>query len=197
MTLLLTQQKKEELKSVERERHMVTSPKTFWSRWYMRKYTLRKNCYWIKSISFQKHVCHGFKSICYRISNIFIGLVVYFYELIACMLLKRNAFDSIAFFSQCRFMWKSLSELSSNLYFLRGFESEKTVLTKSSVCPVFMDTINLERIIGLDSNLAYVSRAQKMSSLLTSSIRPKLSKLEHFLYFWKNRKCNLGFWWCS
>ena len=35
-------------------------------------YTLRKKCYWIKSISFQKHVYHGFKSICYRISNIFI-----------------------------------------------------------------------------------------------------------------------------
>ena len=32
-----------------------------------------KKCYWIKSISFQKHVYHGFKSICYRISNIFIG----------------------------------------------------------------------------------------------------------------------------
>ena len=38
---------------------------------------------------------------CYRISNIFIGLVVYFYELIVYMLLERNAFDSIAFFSQC------------------------------------------------------------------------------------------------
>ena len=33
---------------------------------------LRKKCNWIKSISFQKHVYHGFKSICYRISNIFI-----------------------------------------------------------------------------------------------------------------------------
>ena len=28
-------------------------------------------------------------------------LVVYFYELIVCMLLERNAFDSIAFFSHC------------------------------------------------------------------------------------------------
>ena len=35
--------------------------------------TLRKKCYWIKNISYQKHVYHGFKSICYRISNIFIG----------------------------------------------------------------------------------------------------------------------------
>ena len=34
---------------------------------------MRKKCYWIKSISFQKHVYHGFKSICYRISNILIG----------------------------------------------------------------------------------------------------------------------------
>ena len=32
-----------------------------------------KKCYWIKGISFQKHVYHGFKSICYIISNIFIG----------------------------------------------------------------------------------------------------------------------------
>ena len=29
-------------------------------------------------------------------------LVVYFYELIVYMLLERNAFDSIAFFSQCK-----------------------------------------------------------------------------------------------
>ena len=36
-------------------------------------FTLRKKCYWIKSISFQKHVYHGFKSICYRISNMFIA----------------------------------------------------------------------------------------------------------------------------
>ena len=35
--------------------------------------TLRKKCYWIKSISSQKQVYHGFKSICYRISNIFMG----------------------------------------------------------------------------------------------------------------------------
>ena len=34
-------------------------------------------------------------------------LVVYFYELIVYMLLERNAFDSIAFFSQCiRSVWK-------------------------------------------------------------------------------------------
>ena len=39
----------------------------------IKKTALRKKCYWIKSISFQKHVYHGFKSICLRISNIFIG----------------------------------------------------------------------------------------------------------------------------
>ena len=54
--------------------------------------TLRKKCYWIKSISFQKHVYHGFKSICCRISNIFIGLEVYFYELIVCMLFGKKCF---------------------------------------------------------------------------------------------------------
>ena len=64
----------------------------------------KKKYYWIKSISVQKHVYHRFKSICYRISNIFIGLVVHFYELIVCMLLERNAFDSIAFYSQCDFI---------------------------------------------------------------------------------------------
>ena len=31
-------------------------------------------------------------------------LVVYFYELIVNMLLGRNAFDSIAFFSQCTYL---------------------------------------------------------------------------------------------
>ena len=35
--------------------------------------TLIKKFYWINRISFQKHVYHGFKSICRRISNIFIG----------------------------------------------------------------------------------------------------------------------------
>ena len=30
-------------------------------------------------------------------------LVVYFYEFIVYMLLERNTFDSIAFFSQCRY----------------------------------------------------------------------------------------------
>ena len=34
---------------------------------------LRKKCYWTNSISFQRHVYNGFKSICYVISNIFIG----------------------------------------------------------------------------------------------------------------------------
>ena len=33
-------------------------------------------------------------------------LAVYFYELIVCMLLERNALDSIAFFSQCSECWR-------------------------------------------------------------------------------------------
>ena len=39
--------KKEELKSAERERHTVTSPKTFWSRWYwkqMKRLSYRLRC---------------------------------------------------------------------------------------------------------------------------------------------------------
>ena len=81
--------------------------------------TLRKTCYWFNSISFQKHVYHGFKSICYRISNIFIGLVVYFYELIVYMLLERNVFDSIAFFSQCRPLLPIEVSASRNCKWLR------------------------------------------------------------------------------
>ena len=42
-------------------------------------------------------------------------LVVYFYELIIYMLLERNAFDSIAFFSQCK---KSISCVEIALSFL-------------------------------------------------------------------------------
>ena len=34
-------------------------------------------------------------------------LVVYFYEFIVYMLLERNAFDSIAFFSQCIMLFES------------------------------------------------------------------------------------------
>ena len=45
-------------------------------------HTLRKKCFWIKSISFQKHVYHGFKSICYiELVTYLLVLVVYFYEL--------------------------------------------------------------------------------------------------------------------
>ena len=75
---------------------------------FTKQSTLRKKCYWIKNIFFQKHVYHGFKSICYRIGNIFIGLVGYFYELIVYMLLEKNAFDSIAFFSQCSNIFKKI-----------------------------------------------------------------------------------------
>ena len=43
-------------------------------------------------------------------------LVVYFYELIVYMLLEINAFDSIAFFSQCSFtiLQNSFSNKTSN-----------------------------------------------------------------------------------
>ena len=50
----------------------------------------------------QKHAYHGFKSICYRISNIFIGSCsIFLWINIVYMLLERNAIDSIAYFSQC------------------------------------------------------------------------------------------------
>ena len=39
------QHKKEELKSAEGERHTVTNPKTFWSRWYiLEMYVYRRWC---------------------------------------------------------------------------------------------------------------------------------------------------------
>ena len=41
-------------------------------------------------------------------------LVVYFYELIVYMLLERNAFDSIAFFSQC--IEKKISKKFLDIY---------------------------------------------------------------------------------
>ena len=40
-------------------------------------------------------------------------LTVYFYELMVCMLLERNAFDSIAFFSQCSECTRSIQSLFS------------------------------------------------------------------------------------
>ena len=85
-----------------------TLPSKMWTFWRTRAsecwsihLTLRKKCYWIKSISFQKHVYHGFKSISYRFSNIctyLLVLVVYFYELIANW--EKNAIDSKAFLSK-------------------------------------------------------------------------------------------------
>ena len=42
-------------------------------------------------------------------------LVVYFYELIVYMLLKRNAFDSIAYFSQCT-LRKQFCQINKNIW---------------------------------------------------------------------------------
>ena len=65
--------------------------------------TLRKKCYWINRISFQKYVDHRFKSICYRICNIFIGSCSIFL-----WIQSIHAFDSIAFFSQCTIIKKEI-----------------------------------------------------------------------------------------
>ena len=57
---------------------------------------------------------------------------------------------------------KSISKFSWNLYVLRPPESEKQFLRKClSVCPVSVDTITLDRIIGLEWNLAQLLRARK------------------------------------
>ena len=65
-------------------------------------YTLRKNA--IESIAFLYKNMHITDSNQYAIELVTYlwVLVVYFYEFIVYMLLERNAFDSIAFFSQCR-----------------------------------------------------------------------------------------------
>ena len=42
-------------------------------------------------------------------------LVLYFYELIVYILLERNAFDSIAFFSQCAYEWYSAFKISRDV----------------------------------------------------------------------------------
>ena len=55
--------------------------------------TLRKNA--IESIAFRS------KSMYKELVTYLLVLVVYFYEFIIYMLLERNSFDSIAFFSQC------------------------------------------------------------------------------------------------
>ena len=102
------------------------------------KTALRKKCYWIKSISFQKHVYHGFKSICYRISNIFIGLVVYFYELIYSI----HAFGKKCFWFNSIFFLVYISR--SFVYFGRYNRSLETVI-KNLILLVF--TLLLVRYI--------------------------------------------------
>ena len=59
-------------------------------------FTLRKKCYWIKSMYIMDLNQNAIELVTYLLV-----LVVYFYELIVCMLLERNTFDSIALFSQC------------------------------------------------------------------------------------------------
>ena len=54
-------------------------------------------------------------------------LVVYFYELVVYMLLERNAFDSIAFFSQCmklNSIFIKCTRKSLNLPFLLNYVSD-------------------------------------------------------------------------
>ena len=50
-------------------------------------------------------------------------LVVYFYELIVYVILERNAFESIAFFSQCRFKIEKnfVRETRMLIYFTKYF----------------------------------------------------------------------------
>ena len=57
-------------------------------------------------------------------------LVVYFYEFIVCMLLERNAFDSIAFFSQCKKVYVLLFRLFYKVIFLtnRPWKKIKLIL---------------------------------------------------------------------
>ena len=47
--------------------------------------------------------------------------VVYFYELIVYMLLERNNFDSIAFFSQCQFYSRWCDNFSPERFWLIKF----------------------------------------------------------------------------
>ena len=47
-------------------------------------------------------------------------LVVYFYELIVYMLLERNAFDSIAFFSQC-ILWDATTPPIFMFFFMSAY----------------------------------------------------------------------------
>ena len=68
---------------------------------YIVIHTLRKKCYWIKSISNQKHVYHGFKSICYRISNIFIGSCSIFLWINSIHAFGNKCFWFNSIFSQC------------------------------------------------------------------------------------------------
>ena len=66
-----------------------------------------KKCYWIKSMYITDSNQYAIELVTYLLV-----LVVYFYEFIVYMLLQRNAFDSIAFFSQCTYF------LRSNVYLL-------------------------------------------------------------------------------
>ena len=78
-----------------------------------------------------------------------------------------------------------LFEFSSHLFVLRPPESDKTVITKMTVCPVSMDTISLDKIIGLECNLGHLLRTQKEK---TSSInQPFSTNGSGFIY--KKRFC--------
>ena len=65
-------------------------------RFYTKKNAIESKAFLSKSVYIMDSNQYAIELITYLLV-----LVVYFYELIVYMLLKRNAFDSIAFFSQC------------------------------------------------------------------------------------------------
>ena len=77
----------------------ITFGKTYFNAWY-EIYT-EKKCYWINSISFQSMYITDSNQYAIELVLYLLVLAVYFYEFIVYMLLERNTFDSIAFFSQC------------------------------------------------------------------------------------------------
>ena len=89
---------------------------------YFTPYT-EKKCYWIKSIYFQQHVYHGFKSICYRISYIFIGSCSIFLWINSIHAFGKKCFwfnsifFSVYYFSLAKILSNPLTSLSKWTYF--------------------------------------------------------------------------------
>ena len=110
---------------------------------FIKLYT-EKKCYWINSISFEKHVpITDSNQYAIELVTYLLVLVVYFYELIVYMLLERNAIDSIAFFLS---VFKNLKK-KERIQFWLNSRAKVAIMTDSFKCLIKLGSFKKFQVV--------------------------------------------------